>query len=868
MRRGRGILRMVTSYVVIFSLSAMAVTSAILVAFGFSSYGAAVSSAMELSARYAADRVERYIEEQIDFLEAATWIEGNSLRADIVGAGVLDGILGYSPSILQLSAVDQSSGEVIGLASRRSKSAARAAGLPYSAEAAAKTGPGAPYLSPVYFDAITGELLITLGVVPFERFADAKILLIEELNLKFMWDLVAELNVQTGGRAYIVDSSGSLVAYDDPSRVLAHENLTRIPPVLASMANGGMRRPGKIFTFRGIEGDSVVGTYIPITTPPWAVIIERPWGVAYQKAIAVMIFGLIVVTVMMLFIYLIGRALAKRLSLPILSLADAVAAIAEKGDRISVDAGSPREIIELSESFNALSERLKRDEDRFQRLIWNSNDIIAVAGPDGVLSYVCASIERIYGYPPASVIGKPLADLLCPDDAPKAADVFASLLRAPGAIERSVFCIKTNDSRNADVEMIAVNRIDDPDIRGIVLNLHDVSERMKDEREKVRLQDRLQHAMKMEAVGRLAGGIAHDFNNLLTGIYGSVQLARMDADDPAKVEYYLNEIRKEAESAASLTRQLLAYSRKQPIETKLVDLNALILDVGGMLDRLIGEDVTIEFSLGQKLFPVRVDPGLFQQVLVNLCANSRDAMPKGGRLVIRTESAVLDEKADARHEGFKPGNYLRLTVEDNGIGMDEETLQHLFEPFYTTKSLGKGTGLGLAMVYGAIQQSEGVIEVGSEPGKGTSFSILLPMVSGSAEGFERPIIEGDPVRGTETLLLVEDKPAVMEVTARMFKKLGYEIVRAGGGEEALQILDDCKRIDALVTDISMPGMNGIELAEKARGLKPDLRVLFISGYAEEALRQEKSMRTLSRFVLKPYTIHALAAKIRETLDEA
>jgi two-component system cell cycle sensor histidine kinase/response regulator CckA len=372
----------------------------------------------------------------------------------------------------------------------------------------------------------------------------------------------------------------------------------------------------------------------------------------------------------------------------------------------------------------------------------------------------------------------------------------------------------------------------------------------------------------MEAVGRLAGGIAHDFNNLLTGIYGSVQLARMDADDPAKVEYYLNEIRKEAESAASLTRQLLAYSRKQPIETKLVDLNALILDVGGMLDRLIGEDVTIEFSLGQKLFPVRVDPGLFQQVLVNLCANSRDAMPKGGRLVIRTESAVLDEKADARHEGFKPGNYLRLTVEDNGIGMDEETLQHLFEPFYTTKSLGKGTGLGLAMVYGAIQQSEGVIEVGSEPGKGTSFSILLPMVSGSAEGFERPIIEGDPVRGTETLLLVEDKPAVMEVTARMFKKLGYEIVRAGGGEEALQILDDCKRIDALVTDISMPGMNGIELAEKARGLKPDLRVLFISGYAEEALRQEKSMRTLSRFVLKPYTIHALAAKIRETLDEA
>jgi two-component system, cell cycle sensor histidine kinase and response regulator CckA len=340
----------------------------------------------------------------------------------------------------------------------------------------------------------------------------------------------------------------------------------------------------------------------------------------------------------------------------------------------------------------------------------------------------------------------------------------------------------------------------------------------------------------------------------------------MDSDDPEKVEYYLNEIKKEAESAASLTRQLLAYSRKQPIETRLLDLNALILDVGGMLERLIGEDIAIEFSLARDLKPVRIDPGLFQQVLVNLSANARDAMPEGGKVVFRTEAVALDKETCSQHEHIEPGEYVRLCVEDSGIGMDAETLRHLFEPFYTTKSLGKGTGLGLAMVYGAVHQSEGAIEVRSVLGKGTEFSIFLPVAAGDVEEFNLPSIEGEPLRGSETLLLVEDKPAVMEVTARMLRKLGYAVLQATTGEDALRILGNRKRIDALVTDVTMPGMNGLELAQRVREFKEELKILFISGYAEEANRKQDAITSFGHFILKPYTIQALAAKIRETID--
>jgi PAS domain S-box-containing protein len=859
---------MVTSNMVLLSFAAMGVTSGILLAFAFRSHQAAVTGSLALAARYAANRAERFIGGQIDFLRAASWMEGPSFRADLARSSLLDGALGFSPAILQVAAVDRKNGAVLGLGSRRSSAAAKAAGLPYVREAATMAEADRPYMSPVYIDPVTDELLITLGVAPFERFAHEDVSLVAELNLKFMWELIADLDVDTGGRAYVVDASGALVAYGDPARVLAHESLPRIPAVAAFVASGGKRAPEGLMTFRGIEGDLVVGTCVALDGPPWAVVVELPWPIAYREAVQVVVFGLAAVAAMIAAIAFLGYILAKRLSSPITSLAEAVSGMAAKGELIAVEASGPHEVAELAEAFNAMADRIKRNEERFKRLIWNSNDIIAVASAEGVLSYVSASIERIFGYPPSEAVGRPLTDLLSADGAEKASLVFASLSRSSGAVARAVVRLKARDGREADIEMIGVNLLEDPDIGGLVLNLRDVSERAEAERERARLQDRLQHAMKMEAVGRLAGGIAHDFNNLLTGIYGSVQMLHMESGDPAKIEYYLNEIRKEAESAASLTRQLLAYSRKQPIETRLVDLNALILDLGGMLERLLGEEISIEYSLGRALGPVRIDPGQFQQVLVNLSANARDAMPEGGTLSIKTAADFLDPKDCASHEGLRPGRILRLTVGDTGRGMDAEALKHLFEPFYTTKAMGKGTGLGLAMVYGAVRQSGGSIDARSEPGKGTIFSILLPMEAGDAEDADLPPVGGEPARGTETLLLVEDNPSVMEVTARMLEKLGYTVIQAESGAEALKALGDGVMVDALVTDVSMPSMNGVELAERVRRIRPGIGVLFLSGYAEEALRRRDAMSAIGRFVLKPYTIEVLAARLREILRGA
>jgi PAS domain S-box-containing protein len=866
-KRERGILRMVTRYVVPFSLLAMALTSGLLIALGFQSHIDAIAGSLEISARYAADRTERFIGGKIEFLEAIPWIEGGSLGADLAERSLLDGALGFSPAFLRIAAID-GRGVIHAQASRRSAASARTAAIPFADEAAREALPGKPFLSKVHIDPVTFEPLITLGVAYLERFGVPDITLVAELNLKFMWDLIGGLDVEEGGRAYVVDSGGDLVAYGDPSRVLARENLARIPAVSAFMERGTDRRNGKLISFRGIEGGRVTGTYIPLESPPWAVVIELPLAVAYREARRLIIFGLCLVAGMSAAIALTGALLSMRLSAPILSLAGAVERIAETGELIGVEASGPREIAGLARSFNAMAERLKRNEARFKRLIWNSNDIIAVSDAGGVLSYVSASIERIFGYPPVEAAGKTLASFLHEEDREKADRAFAHLSRGAGALERAEFRMRARDGRWAYVEMIGVNLADDPDIGGMVLNLRDISDRREAERERIALQERLQHATKMEAVGRLAGGIAHDFNNILTGIYGSVQLAQMDSADSGKVEYHLGEIKKAAESAASLTRQLLAYSRKQPVQPKLVDLNALILEVGGMLDRLIGEDVSMEFELGGDLDPVRIDPGQLQQVLVNLSANARDAMPGGGRISVRTEAVALDEEFCSSREGLAPGRYARLTVEDTGTGMDGEALRHLFEPFYTTKSMGKGTGLGLAMVYGTIRQSGGFVEASSEPGRGTAFMIHLPMEAGRAAGLEREASGQTPARGTETVLLVEDKPEVMGITAAILSKLGYSVIRAACGSEALAIAESDRGIDMIMTDMAMPGMNGLELAERVKARRPSMKILFTSGYADEFVRRGDAVRALGRLIVKPYAVEELAAKVRETLDGA
>jgi two-component system cell cycle sensor histidine kinase/response regulator CckA len=340
----------------------------------------------------------------------------------------------------------------------------------------------------------------------------------------------------------------------------------------------------------------------------------------------------------------------------------------------------------------------------------------------------------------------------------------------------------------------------------------------------------------------------------------------MNPDDPILAD--LNEIKKATQSAVSLTSQLLAFSRKQLIEPRVLSLNHLISSFQKMLQRLIGEDIELRTLMSEKLASVKIDPGQFEQILVNLAVNARDAMPDGGKLIIETTNVDLDEDYHSAHLYVKPGRHVMLAVSDTGCGMSEEVKAHLFEPFYTTKEKGRGTGLGLATIYGAVKQSGGSIEVYSEQGKGTVFKIYLPAIEEIPQKLEiaKPI-SSSMLKGEETILLVEDERIVRELAAKMLKRLNYNILPASNGTEALEIAKNYSGIiDLLITDVVMPGMNGRQLAERLLKIRPDIKVLFTSGYTENAIAHHGIIEKDLSFIGKPYSTRELAQKIRQLLD--
>jgi len=393
---------------------------------------------------------------------------------------------------------------------------------------------------------------------------------------------------------------------------------------------------------------------------------------------------------------------------------------------------------------------------------------------------------------------------------------------------------------------------------------------LDDVTERKRLEAQLRQGQKMEAMGRLAGGVAHDFNNLLTAIlgYSDLILRRLDAHDPLKPEVL--EIRKAAEQAAALTGQLLAFSRKQILQPRVINLNDVVRRVERMLQRLIGEHIELVLDLDPALGVIRADPAQMEQVVVNLAINARDAMPRGGRLVIRTGTAQLDQSFIREHLGAQTGIYATLTVSDSGEGMDGETMSHLFEPFFTTKEQGCGTGLGLATVYGIVKQSEGYIWVDSEPGHGTTFTIYLPLVEASPEApalTPAPTVAGQP--GSETILVVEDNALVRGLICDVLTQHGYTVLHASDGPGALEVFRQHRRpIHLLVSDVVMPGgMSGLDLAQHLASLDRDLRVLLLSGYAEDAMDHYGGRPGQAAFLQKPFTPDVLVRTVRAMLDQ-
>jgi PAS domain S-box-containing protein len=383
------------------------------------------------------------------------------------------------------------------------------------------------------------------------------------------------------------------------------------------------------------------------------------------------------------------------------------------------------------------------------------------------------------------------------------------------------------------------------------------------------LEAQFQQAQKMEAVGRLAGGVAHDFNNLLTVILGFCELLLADRDpnDPRQADVVeIQEIQKAGMRAAELTRQLLAFSRKQIIEPRLLDLNEVLVSLQGMLGRLIGEDVTIALNLRPDLAFVKADRGQVEQVVMNLAVNARDAMPMGGTLTIETANAVLDARYAKTHVAVKPGPHVALTVTDTGTGMTPEVQARLFEPFFTTKESGKGTGLGLATVYGIVTRSGGSVVVQSEVGKGTAIRVYFPKADASEWVVSSPAHGVRPRAGTQTVLVVDDEQGLRELARRLLRRLGYTVLVAADADEALQLFEGSPSIDVLLTDVVMPGASGPELTKRLIEQRPALKVIYMSGYAEDAIAQHGVLEPGIAFLNKPFTSETLGQKLREVLD--
>ena len=612
-------------------------------------------------------------------------------------------------------------------------------------------------------------------------------------------------------------------------------------------------------------------------------------------------------------------------------------------------------------------------------MIANSADAIALVDADGTIRFVTDSIERLTGFPPAELVGQHAFELVHPDDQMRVHQAFLEALARPNVPVSLEYRARHKDGSWRDREVIGVNRLDDPDVRAIIVNYRDTTARrraeaaleesdrlhrstfdeapigvahtsvagrflrvnrwlcrllayspdeltrldfmtithpdevardaearrrliagefdryarenryrrkdgrfvpvnlalsvhrnaqgdaiffiavVEDLTERKRLEQELRQAHKMEAIGRLAGGIAHDFNNLLTAIGGYADLAldQLRGDNAARVRTDVEEIRTACRSAASLTRQLLAFSRRQILQPQIVDLNVVVKRMHGLLRRLIGEHIEIAWRLAAPIDRVNVDAGQVEQVVLNLAINARDAMPGGGTLTIETANVVVDG-----------GRYVVLAIGDTGAGIDEAIREHLFEPFYTTKEPGHGTGLGLATVYGIVKQSGGSISVCSERGRGTTFKVLLPSAMHERDSAEEPPEPPARLDGSETILLVEDQPEVRSVAREALTRHGYSVIAAADAGDALAAALRRPTIDLLLTDVVLPGMGGAELARRIQRDRAELPVLFMSGYTAGSIEQQKAVDPRLPLIQKPFDAQALLRKVRELLDHA
>jgi len=580
---------------------------------------------------------------------------------------------------------------------------------------------------------------------------------------------------------------------------------------------------------------------------------------------------------LLLIAYLITLKLQRFITKPILDLAEITGKISsEKNYSIRVQKPGSDEIGFLYDKFNDLLEQInaqniKRDEAekalreseyKYRQLIEGSNDAIYLLY-DNKFEIVNRKFCNMFGVTLEEVNrpGFNFMDMVAPKSRPLIEERERRLANGENIDPKYEFTAITRDGKEVVVE-VSVSYIiykDGVATQGI---LRDLTERKK-------LEQQLVQSQKMEAIGKLAGGVAHDFNNILTVILGYCELANMAISKDNPVYEYFHQIEISGKKAASLTNQLLAFSRRQFIKLSIVNVNSVIADMQKMLHRVIGEDIEIRTKLEQDIKLIKADPAQIEQIIMNLSVNARDAMPNGGRLTVETKNVALDSEYAKEHSGVKPGSYILISVSDTGIGMGKEIKDQIFEPFFTTKEKGKGTGLGLSTVYGIVKQNDGFIYVYSEPNVGTTFKIYFPCTN---EEISEPESNPDDVisdfSGNETILVVEDEESVRKFTVSSLKKYGYNVLEASNGHKALKYFpkNHSSNIHLLITDVIMPNMNGRELANKIFSIDPKIKVLFMSGYTDDMILRHGISSTELAFIQKPFSTTELLQKVREVLD--
>ncbi len=531
--------------------------------------------------------------------------------------------------------------------------------------------------------------------------------------------------------------------------------------------------------------------------------------------------------------------------------------------------GATAEIAQLQEQVRALEAALQEKEKKLQEIYDEAPIGYHELNEQGKIISMNRTELNMLGYSFAEVFGQPIWKFVVEEEMTRK----ITLAKLAGDVSFHETFERTYRRRDGSTLTVLVKdrviKDQDGKISGIRSTVEDITERRRSEEALRKSEEQLRQWQKVEAIGNLAGGVAHDFSNLLMTIKGCTEILLRHLEPEDKRREEVIEIQKAAERATSLTRQLLAFARKQVLQPQVVNLNDIVTNMTKILQRIIGEDIQLATVLEPKLWPVKVDPGQMEQVIMNLALNARDAMPRGGQLMIETANVNLNEEFARQHVSMKPGAYVRMTVRDTGCGMDKETLNRIFEPFFTTKEKGKGTGLGLSTVYGIIKQSGGNIWAASELGQGSTFTIYLPKdTSAMPKKYKpKPAQPPLPIRGSETILLVEDEAAVRSMLRQTLESNGYKVLEAPDGQEAINICQNYQGpIHLLLTDVIMPGMNGRELSQILSRRFPKLKVLFMSGYPDNSIVHLGTLEPPTMFLQKPFTLGTLEMKVREILD--